>query len=830
MLKRLSIFIVTYLVISGPAIAQKNAVVYGFISDSGGKNISNVNIIVIEKNITAISDEDGNFQLSVPPNQSLEIAFSYVGRTPKRITIKPLNPGERYRLEVQMDYGVSLKEFVLAEERDREKVSMQVINPRTVSTLPNVSGSFESILKTLPGVSSNNELSSQYNVRGGNYDENLIYVNDIEIYRPFLPRSGQQEGLSFIHSELVQNIKFSAGGFEARYGDKMSSVLDIKYKEPKKFASSVNASLLGVQAHAEGASHNKRFTYLLGTRYWSNQYVLGTLDVQGDYKPSFTDVQTLLTYHLKDNLSISFLGSYAQNRYLMIPQTQETVFGTVKSAIKLTIFFDGQDLMEYKTATGAVSLNYKPNYKTQLKFYSSVFYSNENEYFTIEGAYRLEDVETDMGSKSFGRSKASLGIGDFLNSARNTIEALVYNAGHRGNYTFGNNNIQWGTQVQVEQIKDKVHEWYFNDSLGFAQPTHVNGEFVMSDFVSAYNTMNSYRINGYVQNGQLVRKASNMTLTYGLRSNWWSYNNENVVSPRVQFSFEPNRVHNRKIIIGGEKGKIRKDIILKAAFGYYYQPPFYRELRGFDAKLNPDIKAQLAIHYVLGGDMNFKAWGRPFKFFAEAYYKQLDNLIPYEIDNVRIRYFADNSAKGYATGIDFRVNGEFVKGTESWASLSVMQTQEKIPGAIIFDGNGNRIEDPGYTPRPTDQRVNASIMFQDYLPKFPSYRMYLNLVYGTGLPFGPPNHNRYGDTLRIPSYRRVDIGFLKAIVDENSTKPKRGWKKHFKSAMVGIEVFNLLAVNNTISHIWLEDIEGRRWAVPNYLTGRRINLKVMMKF
>lgn len=816
------------LLCTAAAFAQKNAVIYGFVKDSLGRQVPNVNVILVGKTVTTISDEDGSFQLSVPSGQSLEIAFSYIGRPTRLINVKPLDPGERYPLDVQMAYGISLKEVVLSEERDREKVSMQTIDPRSVSTLPNVSGSFEQVLKTLPGVSSNNEMSSQYNVRGGNYDENLIYVNDIEIYRPFLPRSGQQEGLSFIHTELVQNVKFSAGGFEARYGDKMSSVLDIKYKEPKKAASSVNASLLGIQAHTEGASKNRRFTYLLGARYWSNQYVLGTLDVQGDYKPVFTDVQTLLTYHLKDNLDVSFLGSYAQNRYLVVPQTRETVFGSVKQAIKLQIFFDGQDLMEYRTATGALSINYKPNYRTQLKLYSSVFYSNENEFFTVEGAYRLEEVETDLGSQNFGQSKASKGIGYFLNNARNEIEALVYNAGHRGYYTLGSSNIQWGAQVQAERIKDHMNEYYYNDSLGFAQPSSADGPFVMNEYVAADNAVNSFRLSGYLQNAQTISKASNMIFSYGLRSNWWSYNKENVVSPRMQFSFEPNRRHNRAIL-QGDTGQLRRDIVLKAAFGYYYQPPFYREMRGFDGSLNPNIRAQRAIHYVLGGDMNFKAWNRPFKFFAEAYYKQLDNLIPYEIDNVRLRYFADNSAKGYATGLDLRLNGEFVKGTESWASLSIMKTQEKIPGAVVYDAEGNRVT-PGYIPRPTDQRVTASIMFQDYLPKFPTYRMYLNLVYGSGLPFGPPIHNRYADTLRIPSYRRVDIGFLKVLVDENSKQAKTGWKRYFRSAMLGLEVFNLLAVNNTISHIWIEDIEGRVWAVPNYLTGRRVNVRLIMRF
>lgn len=801
--------------------------VYGVIRDSLGRSIPDVNIVNIGTNQQTISNDKGYFQLSVPPNTPIEIGFSYIGRPNKRISVKPLTAGEKHELNVNMEYGVNLTTVVVVEERDRDKVSMQTIDPKTTNTLPNVSGSFESIVKTLAGVTSNNELSSQYNVRGGNYDENLIYVNDIEIYRPFLPRSGQQEGLSFIHSDLVENVKFSAGGFEARYGDKLSSVLDIQYKKPKNFAASANLSLLGAQTHVEGSTRSRRFTYLLGARYWTNQYVVSTLDTKGSYKPSFSDVQTLLTYHLKDNLSVSFLGSYAQNTYLVVPDTRETVFGTVKQALALRIFFNGQDLMEYRTATGAVSVNYQPTQKLQLKLYSSVFYSNENELFTIEGAYRLEEVETDFGSDNFGKSKASKGVGYFMNNARNQIEAVVSNIGHRGSYNIGNNNFQWGAQVQTEQIADKLNEWRYLDSLGFAKPGLVNNEIVMEEYITSRNSLNTYRLNGYVQNSQLIHKSSNMRINYGLRSNWWSYNNENVISPRVQFSFEPNRGYNRSLSSGNVQGQPKKDIILKAAVGFYYQPPFYRELRNFTGQLNPNIKAQRSIHYIVGGDINFKSWGRPFKFFAEAYYKQLDNLIPYEIDNVRIRYFANNSASGYATGLDMRLNGEFVKGTESWLSISILNTEEKINDAV--DVSGNPVE-PRYVRRPTDQRVNVSVMFQDYLPKFPSYRMYLTLVYGSGLPFGPPDRNRYNDVEVMPSYRRADIGFLKVIVDENDVKKKTGWKKYFKSAMAGLEVFNLIDVQNTISYLWIQDVENRTWAVPNYLTARRINVKIVAKF
>ncbi|MCE2786360.1 MAG: TonB-dependent receptor plug domain-containing protein [Bacteroidota bacterium] len=809
------------------AIAQQ-ATISGYVLDSIGKPLADVNIVVIGTNQNTISTEEGFYSLKVDTSKVVELAFSYISRPSKRASIRPLRNNEKYRLDVQMEYSVTLQTFVFTEELNRDKVSVITIDPRTLATLPNISGSFEAILKTLPGVSSNNEMSSQYNVRGGNYDENLIYVNDIEIYRPFLPRSGQQEGLSFIHSELVQSVSFSAGGFEARYGDKLSSVLDIKYRDPKKFTSSINMSLLGVQAHAEGSSQNRRFTYLIGTRYWTNQYVVGTLDTKGDYQPSFIDAQTVLTYHVTDELNISALASYAQNKYMVAPQTRETTFGTVKTALALRMFFNGGDLMEYRTASGALSVNYQPNFKTKLKLYGSAFYSNENEYFTIEGAYRLEELETDFGKDNFGKSRASKGIGYFLNNARNNLQALVYNAGHRGYFTQGNHYVQWGAQIQSEQIQDKMNEWGFIDSLGFAKPSLVNGEIVVNDYINSNNNFSSYRINGYIQNSQTLSRDHQMKITYGVRSNWWSLNNENVISPRAQFSFEPNRKHNRAVLNGQKQEPLRKDITFKVAAGVYYQPPFYREFRRFDGSLNKNIRAQQSIHYIAGGDYNFLAWGRPFKFFAEAYYKQMSNLIPYEIDNVRIRYYAENIAEGYATGLDLRMNGEFVKGVESWASLSVMSTQEKIPSAIISDGNGNRIT-PGFVRRPTDQRVNASIMFQDYMPKFPSIRVYLNLVYGSGLPFGPPDRNRYGDTLHMPSYRRVDIGFLKILVDENA-RNKKGWKHYFKSALLGVEVFNLIDINNTISYLWIEDAESRTWAVPNYLTARRVNIRAILKF
>jgi hypothetical protein len=539
-------------------------------------------------------------------------------------------------------------------------------------------------------------------------------------------------------------------------------------------------------------------------------------------------VQTLLNFHLKDNLSLSVLGSYARNKYYFVPQNRETTFGTVNRAYSLNIFFEGSDLLEYQTGMGAATLDYQPGNKTRLKLIASTFYSNENEIFTVEGAYRLSDIETDLGSDNFAQARSLRGVGYFITNARNAVVSQVSNIGHRGYHTLGNHNLQWGAFVQTEKIQDKLHEWYYDDSSGFSRPPiDTNGNFELNSYLSTRLNLESYRMNGYLQNSQTLSKSYNATLTYGLRFNYWSYNQQIVVSPRVQFGFEPNRKYNRQVREAKDGRKLRRDWLLKAAYGWYYQPPFYRELRDFNGVLNPNIKAQRAIHYVAGGDMNFTAWNRPFKFIGEVYYKKLDNLIPYEIDNVRIRYFANNNSSGYATGVDFRVNGEFVKGAESWASLSILKTQEKITGAL--DAQGNPIT-PSYVPRPTDQRVNFAIYFQDYLRKNPKLRMNLNLVYGSGLPFGVPDQNRYNDIYRMPSYRRVDLGINRVLIAEDNKERDNFWKKNIQSAWVGLEVFNLLGVNNTISYIWIEDVSANRYAVPNYLTNRRVNIKFMARF
>ena len=721
------------------------------------------------------------------------------------------------------------------EDKRTRSEQIHRIDPKAINILPSASNGVEALLKTLPGVTSNNELSSQYSVRGGNYDENLIYVNDIEIYRPYLVRSGQQEGLSFVNSDMVSSILFSAGGFEAKYGDKMSSVLDIKYRKPDNFNATANVNLLGAALHTEGTNKNHRFSFQLGARQKSNQYLLGAMETKGEYKPSFYDVQTFLTYDVTEKLEINFLGNLSQNKYQMIPQTRQTEFGHVNEALRLTVYFDGQEIDQFNTKMGALSSIYRPNKNLTLKLISSVFNTNENEDFDIQGEYRLDELVKDLGADDFGKVAFNRGIGTYLNHSRNVLKAGIYNLEHKGYYNKGNQNLLWGAKIQQEQVNDKLNMWTMIDSSGFSIPqSGLNQDQIfLQNVLKTQIKINSLRYSSYIQNTVNWGDSAEYSFTYGARASYWDINKQLVLSPRLNFAVKPNW---------------NKDILFKAAAGYYNQPPFYRELRGFDGVINNSVKAQNSLQFVLGSDLNFIAWKRPFKFTSEIYYKHITNLIPYEIDNVRIRYFANNNATGYATGIDLKVNGEFVIGTESWASLSVMQTQEnitndfyynyfnasgeKIIKGITFDGvttDSVKIE-PGNIYRPSDQRVTFGLFFQDYLPMLPDFKMHMNFQYGSGMPFGPPTHLRYQSVYRMPSYRRVDIGFSYQIISESKRPREHSPFKFFNDLLISAEVFNLLQVNNIISYLWVKDVSNQLYAVPNYLTPRLLNIKVIGKF
>jgi len=839
------LYIIILIFVTVGVSAQKTATVSGTLKNLKGEVLENANIAIVGVAGGTKSDKKGDFSITIPANQDIQLGITYIGY-PDIIKTFNLSPGQKADFSPQMKQTAeNIGTYDHIEEGNRGD-PMVKIEPKLVTKFMSASGSFEAILKTLPGVSSNNELSSQYSVRGGNFDENLVYVNDIEIYRPFLIRSGRQEGLSFINSNMVADIKFSAGGFGAKYGDKMSSVLDVTYKEPEEFAGSFTASLQGAAMHIEGASKNHRLTHLLGVRYKTNQYVLQSLDTDGEYRPSFLDIQTFITYDINEKWEIGFLGNIARNKYQFIPETRQTEFGTINESLQLTVFFDGQEVDQFQTYFGAISNTFTPREGLELKFITSAFSSLEDEKFDIEGAYRIDELERDLGSDDFGNVKFNKGVGTFMDHARNRLDAYVINTEHKGKKIAGNHTTFWGIKYQHEFIEDKISEWGFvdstgyfipqpGDSVGYTDPSAQENQLLeLNEVLKSKVTLNSNRYSSYVQRSWVWEKDSaNYTFTAGIRGAYWDLNKEFIVSPRLSFSLEPNW---------------KRDYLFRFAAGVYYQPPFYREMRDFDGNINRDIKSQRSYQGILASDYNYKAWGRPFKFTTEIYYKHMENIIPYEVDNVRIRYFATNNANAYATGIDFKINGEFVKGVESWFSMSVMKTEENLvddyyteyvnsDGEVIISGYtanstvvDSNIVEPGNIPRPTDQRVSFALYFQDYIPKLPSLKMHIALYYATGLPFGPPaSHERYKATLRIPPYRRVDLGFSYLLKDADKHE-KSKVIGGFKNIWVSAEVFNLLQINNVISYLWIKDVSNRTYAVPNYLTSRQINVKFHFEF
>ncbi len=821
---------------------ENTALLKGQVADQRGKSLELVNIAVFGKPGGTISDKNGRFEFRVPSDTTILVIFSFIGYEKQELPLR-LDRGEVKTLDIKlMDATEMLPDIVIQDDRVRS-TNLQRIDPKEVSVIPSVSGSLESLIKTLPGVASTSELSSQYSVRGGNFDENLVYVNDIEIYRPFLIRSGQQEGLSFLNSDLTSSILFSSGGFDARFGDKMSSVLDIQYKRPEELAGSLSMSLLGATAHLEGSSKNKKFSHLTGFRYKTNQYILNSLETEGDYFPSFLDLQTLLRYQINPKVEVSLLGYIANNKFQFIPQTRQTSFGTISQVKQLTIYFDGQEVDQYQTLMGAGHLTYKPRKDIQLKFIAAAYNSDEKETFDIQGQYYIGEVDTGLGSEDFGETTGTVGIGTYLDHARNYLRSRVSNFEHKGTYDLSNKFLTWGLKYQNENINDELKEWNLIDSAGYTlprPPDQIGGNnppvypLEMDFFTQSEATLNTNRYSAFVQNSWMLGDDLNdFTVTAGIRTSYWDYNDDLLISPRASVAYHPNWKH---------------DLLFRFAVGYYYQPPFYKELRDFYGNLVPDQEAQKSIHFVAGTDWNLTIWNRPFKFTTEAYYKYLDDLIPYEVDNVRIRYYANQKAKGYAAGLDMKINGEFVPGVESWASMSIMKTEEDIYGDYYYQyfdeegqliGSGaeenpdtasNEKVEPGYIPRPTDQRFRFSMFFQDYLPMNPTYKMHLALYFGSSLPFGPPKSARYQQTLRMPPYRRVDIGFSKQIIGERVTFPKSNPLMRVSSLWVSLEVFNLLQVSNTISYVWVTDVTGVQYAVPNYLTPRQLNIKLVAQF
>ncbi len=816
------------------AFNSQTATVSGVVRGSDGDPIEGITVGVKEnQDQSTISGANGFYSLTVEAGKPVTLVFFNVNYSTLNHVITA-KAGENITYSPSIKFKGNLTEVEVIDNKTRKEEIVR-LDPYVFNQLPSVTGNIEDIIKTQMGVSSNNELSSGYSVRGGNFDENLVYVNDIEVYRPFLVRSGQQEGLSFANPNMVQNINFSAGGFEARYGDKLSSVLDITYRKPLKFAGNASGSFLGGNVQLEGVNNNRLIAWSIGARYRTNSYLLKGLDTKGEYRPSALDVQTFLTFDVNPKLKIEFLGNIASNKYLVIPTNRQTNFGTVNNALRFTVYFDGQEVMDYMTFMSGVSATYRPNSRTKLKFISSAYHAKEEEIYTVQGQYYIDQLEADLGKPNFGQVSFNRGIGTFLNNGRNYMQASVFNFEHKGTrYINNNNEFLWGVRQQMEKITDRLSEWRTVDSAGFIvpySPTDIN----LIDVYKTKIALQSYRSQAYMQYNftKQLKDSSVFTLTAGTRANYWTVNQQLLISPRVTLSFKPNW---------------KRDWLFKFSSGVYYQPPFYRELRGINGELNKDLKAQQSIHFVLTGDYIFRMWERPFKLILSSYYKQLNSIVPYEIDNVRIRYFANNNAKGYTVGTDVRINGEFVKGVESWATIGFLRTYEKSPDNIHYEyfnkageeiikgytfdqvkADSNLI-DPGYIPRPTDQLVTFGLFFQDYLPKYPAFKFNLNLQFGSGLPFGPPTHLRYQQILRMPPYRRVDAGFAYNLLKLNREIKRKNIINHLKESWIFLEIFNLLQVQNTVSYTWIQDVTGNRYAIPNYLTNRQVNVRLQIKF
>ncbi|MDD4713504.1 MAG: TonB-dependent receptor [Bacteroidales bacterium] len=786
--------------------AQEKITVSGFVMDTKSHALELVNVSELNGRIATYTDESGYYSIQLPKADTIILKYSCLSyQTATRII-----PAEMKSLRVNVTLGSSSRTLneVVIRGQQRQTNTLETLDASKVRLLPDASGgSIEALLVTFAGVSSNNELSSQYSVRGGNYDENLVYVNGIEIYRPLLIRAGQQEGLSFVNPEMVKEVKFSAGGFDAKFGDKMSSVLDIQYKKPEKLEAAATMSLLGANLYLGQASKNGKFTQIHGFRYKTNSYLLGTLDTKGEYNPSFLDYQTNLNYKINPSLELSFLGNFSQNSYQFKPKDRETDFGTYNQRLSLKIYFDGKERDLFQTAFGALTLTKTLSKDFKLSLQSSVFQTKENENYDITSQYWLNETPINNNEADTANTKL-LGIGTYHEHARNYLTANVFNISQLGKWKIDQQEIQWGLTYQREQINDDLKEWKMRDSAGYALP-YSDQEIRLVYNMRSKVRMESNRFTGYLQDSWRFRKEAGLfVLTAGIRGNYWNFNKEILVSPRASIAFIP---------------AWKQNYTFRFASGIYYQSPFYKELRDTVTTngmtvvvLNRNIKAQKTIHYVAGMDYHFVGLDRPFKFTAEAYYKDMSNLIPYIVDNVRIRYYGENMAEGYTAGLDMKLFGEFVPGTDSWISLSFMKSQETIHGITVS--------------RPNEQRYNASLFFQDYFPNNPKFSMSLKVVWADGLPFGPPDSDKSFATLRMPPYRRIDIGLSRILVGGEDKIMESGLLRNFKNIWIGVDCFNLLDIRNVNSYYWVTDINNSQWAVPNYLTGRQFNIRLAAEF
>ncbi len=789
----------------------------GKVAGSDGHPIPGVNIQVINSRRGTFSDQKGEFKIRLNLPKDSILIFTALNFETANVNL--MRNREKVLKVIMQPASIPLSEIQVNEQR-KDNPGIVNIDPHLTKNLTSTGGdAIEQLVKTLPGVSSHNELTPQYSVRGGNYDENLLYVNGIEIFRPFLVKTGEQEGLSFLNPDLVEAIRFSSGGFESSYGDKMSSVLDIEYKIPHQTAGTAEVGALGASAHFEGRAISSKFFHLSGFRYRDNRYLLGTLDQKGHYSPASIDFQTLLGYEFSPKFSVQFLGNLASNKYSFTPETRETRYGTLSQSYQLKIYFEGREKDQFSNRMGALTASYYPSKDLQMKLTTSSFRSDEKERYDILGQYYLNEIIAGSTPSENPDSTLLLGVGSSLQHAANYLQASIFTIEQSGKLRLSKHQIQWGLKYQTEKIHDQVGEWEMRDSAGYSLPYNDQAVRLYSS-TKADHQLHSSRYSAYLQDNFTAQfQNSSLSFSIGGRVQYWDFNGQTIFSPRLSLRYIPNKL---------------KSLQIHAAWGIYQQMPFFKELKNSKAELVLGVKAQKSIHYVAGLDYPFNWGDRPFKFSTELWYKSLDHLIPYKVTNLNLQYFPEQQAKGYATGLEMKLWGEPIPGATSWASVTLMKTEEDILGDHYLKeasvGTPARVVYPGYLPRPSDQRFNFSLFFQDYLPKNPTVKMNLTLLYGSRLPFGPPHSERYMDTFRMPAYKRVDLSVSKMLVGGSETRGSNIFSKNLKEAWLSLEIFNFFGLDNTISYYWVTDFQNQMHAVPNYLTGRRINAKFSVSF
>ncbi len=780
------------------ALAQQKLVrLSGKVQNTDEQPLQGVEVYIQNSRFHVKTNAHGEYNLTVPAGKNL-ISYSFSGYKTAQLTVD-LSDGEDLLRNITLSKVHELLPEVTVTDQRSRNIGMAEINARDFVNLPSASQNFESLLKQLPGVSTNNELSSQYSVRGGNFDENLIYINDIEIYKPYLVRNGQQEGLSLINPDLAGNVKFSAGGFTPRYGDKMSSVLDVQYKNPDSASTIAGLGTNGTSVTTFFKAN--KIGVALAYRNKRNQSILSTQQVRGSYDPNFHDFQGILKYNASRKFNAEFLGIFNTSEFGLIPESRETIFGTLQETLRLSIDYEGKERDKYQNVVGALTLNYKPSNQLAFKWINSAFLITETENFDILGQYVFEEVDGDYLGGSFGKVRGNRGIGMYQDYGRNELLADIFASELKLNITRSKTLWEGGLRCQTEKIKDRLNEFNYIDSAGYALPNNTTG-FQLYEYRFAENELSTNRLSGYIMNTTDLN--GQISLSGGLRFNYNSFTKEFLPSPRLVFTYKPIK---------------EKDIVYRLAGGLYVQPPFYREMRNFDGSINANVKSQKSLHVTGSSDYKFEGLGTQLRFTSEIYYKHLYDIIPYELENLRIRYLTDKLAKGYAMGLDFGLSGEFIRDLQSSFRLSLMKTEEDIDGDNL-----------GYIKRPTDQRVNFSAFFQDRLFNSPTYKIHLNLLFGSKLPTWPPKTVKNNTNFYIPSYKRLDVGFSKDLLDPEAEKKIKFLGNYFQSFILYAEVFNLLNINNTVSYLWVSDVKNNRYAIPNYLTSRQLNFKIIAKF